>query len=656
MNRILLLLVLCLLSMAVSAQVRNDTIDEVTVTSGRLSHDIVSAIPFRTVTKEEMQQFGLSELSDAVKRLAGANVKDYGGIGGLKTVSVRNLGAHHTAVSYDGITISNTMAGQIDIGRYSLDNIEQVSLAIGQGNDLMQSARHYAAAGVVSITTERPYLTSKPYQLKAHIRGGSFGLISPSLRYWQKIGRNTVLSTDGTFMRADGTYPFTLVNGRMKTRERRNNSDIHSWKGETNLYHTFRDSSELTAKTYYYYSERGLPGVVVLYNNTNNERLWDENFFAQATYKKKVSRQWQIQARLKFDHGWNKYEDVNVKYPGGRQTDIDRQDEYYASATVGWTPYGHLSFALSEDIAYNKMRNNIETQPNPERYTSLTSFSARWQSHRLQVNGNVLTTWMTEHVNLGDKPENRKRLSPTLSASYRLLTDESLFIRVMVKNTFRVPTFTDMYYLHIGNTGLVPEKATEYDAGITWSHYIYKKVGVQLTIDGYFNHIHDKIVCFPTTYVWRMTNFGKVHITGIDATLALSIPLTKDISTEMSASYTLQRAIDKTSPDHASYNSQLPYTPRHSGNGSMLVKTPWFNLGYSMLVCGERWSMAQNTNEYRLKPYCEHSLTASRELKLHNWQLMLSASILNLTNEQYEIIKYYPMPGRTWQASLSACF
>ena len=54
---------------------------------------------------------------------AGANVKDYGGIGGLKTVSVRNIGAAHTAVSYDGVVVSNSQAGQIDIGRFSLDNV-----------------------------------------------------------------------------------------------------------------------------------------------------------------------------------------------------------------------------------------------------------------------------------------------------------------------------------------------------------------------------------------------------------------------------------------------------------------------------------------------------------------------------------------------------
>lgn len=89
-------------------------------------------------------------MADAVRRFAGAQVRDYGGIGGLKTVSIRNMGAAHTAVSYDGVAVSNCQAGQIDIGRFSLDNVSMVSLAVGQTDNLLQSARHYASAGVLA--------------------------------------------------------------------------------------------------------------------------------------------------------------------------------------------------------------------------------------------------------------------------------------------------------------------------------------------------------------------------------------------------------------------------------------------------------------------------------------------------------------------------
>ena len=89
---------------------RTHAIDEVTVTAHRLQRDVTGGKPIQLMTHRELELLGLTNLADAVKKFAGASVKDYGGIGGMKTVSVRNLGAHHTAVSYDGVTISNTQA------------------------------------------------------------------------------------------------------------------------------------------------------------------------------------------------------------------------------------------------------------------------------------------------------------------------------------------------------------------------------------------------------------------------------------------------------------------------------------------------------------------------------------------------------------------
>jgi len=604
--------------------------------------------------KEELEQLGLTSLADAVKRFAGTNVRDYGGIGGMKTVSVRNLGAHHTAVSYDGITVSNTQAGQVDIGRFSLDNVQTLSFAIGENDDWLQTARHYASAGVLSITTERPHFNdNRSHALRLQIKGGSFGLVSPTLRYWQRLGQRTTLALDGTYMRADGTYPFTLVNGRESTREKRYNSDIYSWKGEANLYHTFTDESQLDVKTYWYYSQRGLPGTVILYNKKSDERLWDEDFFTQASYSRRLGDQWQLRTRLKYTHSWNRYEDTDVKYDGGKQVDVNRQDEYYGSLILGWQPTEQLRLSLAEDLSWNTLRNNIKIGANPEfvypkRFTSLTALNASYTLKRLEFNANVVATYANEHVAYGDDPADRHRLSPSLSMHYRLLPDRSFYLRAMWKNTFRMPTFNDLYYLRMGNPGLRPEKAQEFNIGITWSGRPCSFLSyLTLTVDGYYNDVTDKIVAFPSTYVWKMANFGKVKIHGIDATMSTEVPFSRTMSLVASAAYTWQQALDKldSSP---SYGKQLPYTPEHSGNLSLIFHNPWVNVGYSVIMQGRRWSSSQNTFEYEIDPFWEHTITFSRDLTLCSRLVKLQASIRNFTDEQYEIIKFYPMPGRSF--------
>lgn len=637
--------------------IRTGRIDEVVVTAERSRKtNIFETIPVQSLSGNDIRQLGLQNIADAVKRMAGTNVKDYGGIGGMKTVSVRNLGAQHTAVSYDGITVSNTQAGQIDIGRFSLDNVGMLSMAIGQGSDIMQTARHYASAALLAIETERPVLDKGDSRLRLALKGGSWGQLNPSVRWWCQAGENTMTTLDADYMRADGRYPFVLRNGKEKSNEKRNNSDIEQWHGEANVLHKFGDGGSLDTKAYFYHSQRGVPGSVVLYNDNSKERLWDENFFLQTAYKRHIARQWKLAIRAKYTHSWNKYEDTNAKYTNGKKTEVNRQDEYYTSATLGWKPTSWLEMALAEDVAVNKLRTTVNGSPNPLRTTSLTALVSKAKYGRMTIEGNIVMTYATESLTESEKyaikkPEDRKKLSPSLSFSYRLLPDEALYVRAMTKSTFRLPTFNDLYYLQIGNTSLRPENAHEYGAGMTWNS---RPIGplryVALTIDAYYNDVTDKIVAFPSTYIWKMVNFGKAEIKGIDATMGTEVDIAKGYSIVANGSLTWQEAKDKTE-GNATYGSQLPYTPKVSGGLSVMLLTPWVNVGYSATGQGKRYSMAQNTREYQLDGYMEHSLSLSRDFLLGDNMLRLQLTVNNITDKQYEIIKYYPMPGRSVTAS-----
>ena len=464
------LVMVALSSSVAMAQEQKDSIngkvhqlDAVTVTARRMPAKITSATSVQVLRKDDLKSLGLQNMGDAVKRFAGTNVRDYGGIGGLKTVSVRNLGAAHTAVSYDGVAISNTQAGQIDIGRFSLDNVSSLSLAVGHDDNMLQSAKLFASAGVLNIETEKPHFEDGQRSLtQVQMRGGSFGYVTPAIRHWQALGDRTRLSVDANYVHADGNYPFTLKNGNLVTEERRINSEVESWQGEANLFHTFSDESELSAKAYYYKSDRGLPGAVILYNSESDEHLWDENFFAQTKYKKVFSPKWTLQAQGKYNYSWNKYEDLGVEYAGGKQTDTNRQHEYYVSASALFRPDSHWAFSLSQDGAINRLHTNGMNSPEPIRYTSLTALNARYQAQGLKLSGSVVATYITEKVEYGNEPDDRKRLSPTLSVSWQPWEEEQFYVRALYKNTFRVPTFSDLYYLRMGNTNLKPEKATEY--------------------------------------------------------------------------------------------------------------------------------------------------------------------------------------------------
>ena len=645
----------------VTAQERDTTlerrIDEVTVTATPTPRRLTATIPVQVVTGEAIRTLGLQNMADAVRRFAGTTVRDYGGIGGMKTVSVRSLGAHHTAIGYDQVAMSNTQAGQIDIGRLSLDNVAMLTLSVGQEEDLLQSARMSASAAVLSIRTEVPQFTSKRrHSLQAHIRAGSFGFVNPYLRLATRWNAHTVLSVDANLLRADGVYPFTLVNGSERTREKRYNSDIRSWHSEANLYRT-TDRSELRAKVYAFRSERGLPGSVVLYRTGNSERLWDENLFAQANYRWKANDRWTVQAQGKYNYSWNKYEDTDPKYEGGRQTDLNTQHEYYASLAAMGQITDRFKLSLAQDGAINTLNNNVNDNPAPIRFTSLTALRARYRLGRVTMVGTALATLITERVKRGDRPADRSQFTPSFSLTYRPLSDLDLNLRALYKKTFRVPTFNDLYYLRIGNTGLRPELADEYNIGLTWTAAPARLIDqITLTWDGYYNEVRDKIVAFPSTYVWRMVNFGRVRIFGFDVALTAGVPLTHDVRVDLQANYTYQRATDVTSPEAKNYRDQIPYTPLHSGSGSAALRTPWIDAAYTVVAVGDRYYMSQNLPENRVNGYAEHTIALSRTFHIHHpgeCRIRVQAECVNWMDTQYDIIKYYPMPGRSLRATVA---
>lgn len=633
-------------------------IPNVTIEARRAPNRVSSNAPIQTLNRATIEDLGIQDIADAVRRFAGTEVKDYGGTGGMKTVSVRNMGAAHTAISYDGIAVSNCQAGQIDIGRFSLDNVASLSLSVGQSDDLLQSARMYASAGVLNIETERPELTGgKDWALKTQVKTGSFGYVNPYLRYSQRLGSRTTTSIDADYLRSDGQYPFMLENGKYTSEAKRYNSEVDSWHTEANLFHEFGENSELTVKGYYYQSDRGLPGAVILYNPYSQEHLWDKNGFIQARLKHRFSDKWSLQAQTKYNYSWNKYQDKGVQYEGGVSTDRYTQHEYYASGTVLYQPLDGLSVSLAQDVAVNTLSSTLADCPFPTRFTSLTALQIQYRYHRFKFGTTWVNTWITEHVKEGERPDDLKKISPTVSLSWQPWKEQALYLRAMYKNTFRTPTFNDLYYYRMGNRSLRPEKATEYNIGVTWSanpHPLLEYLTV--TADGYFNRVTDKIVAFPSTYVWKMANYGKAHITGLDVTLATRTVIRKGIALTLNGNYTWQKAIDLTDPESKNYKDQLPYTPEHNGSASASLETPWVTVSYSLIGVGKRYYLSQNIPENEIDGYVEHTLSASRTFRFRKFQLRLQADAVNFTNEQYDIIKFYPMPGRSWKLTVNFTF
>lgn len=655
---------LCTATTLLAQQQKVDTtrvysLPEVAVSETYRTREVRTTTPTQVMSQDKMRSLNALQVSDAVKHFAGVTVKDYGGIGGLKTVSIRSLGAEHTAVGYDGITLSDCQTGQIDIGRFSLDNVDRLSLSNGQSDNIFQPARFFASAGILNIQTLTPrFKDDKTTNLTAAFKTGSWGLVNPSIFVEQALSKKWVVAANAEWMSADGHYPYTLYYGEnsdLTSKEKRKNTEVETLRAEASVFGNLSDKEQWKLKAYYYQSSRGLPNATTYYYDYASQHLWDKNVFVQSQYKKEFSRQWVFQTSAKWNWSYQRYLDPDYKGTEGKTENNYDQQEYYLSASVLYRLIDNLSFSLSTDGSVNTMNANLKAFASPARYSWLTAFAGKYVNEWVTASASVLATVVNEKVKTGTAAPNRRRLSPFASLSFKPFESEEFRIRLFYKEVFRLPNFNDLYYGQVGNTGLKPESTTQYNVGLTYSKAVCDFIPyLAVTADAYYSRVENKITAIPTKnlFVWSMVNLGKVEIKGVDVTGNVSLQPWEKLRVTLSGNYTYQRALDVTEPGSKTYKHQIAYTPRVSGSGQAGIETPWVNLSYSFLFSGKRYMLGQNIRENRLAGYSDHSLSASRNWLIMNTDATLSVEVLNLRNKNYEIVKNFPMPGRSVRATV----
>jgi outer membrane cobalamin receptor len=595
------------------------------------------AIPSQRLDGEELQRLNALSVADALRYFSGLQVKDYGGVGGLKTVNVRSLGSQHVGVFYDGVQLGNAQNGTIDLGRFSMDNMEAIDLYNGQKAGVLQTAKDYASASAVYLRTRRPqFATGRRDNLKLSLEGGSFGTVNPSVLWEHRLNKNLDAQVSTEYLHTTGRYRFTHVReGGYRATDTRRNGDVNALRAEGGLFGRL-PQGEWQTKFYFYDSERGYPGAWVkeVGKFVSEDRQWDSNFFVQSSLRQSFGR-YSLMLNAKYANDYLHYL-ANPEEGGRPANNRFRQQETYFSVANDYTFSQRWQVSLSADHQFNTLRATIYPAAAadfafPTRHTLLAAAATTYHTERLRVQGSVLHTFVRDHTRTGINAGDKNRLTPALSASYRLR--ENLTLRAFYKTIYRMPTLGDNYYVSVGNAALKPERAVQYNLGAAWEHR-----WLTLSADAYYNEVHNKIVAMPKSdqFRWTMMNLGYVEIRGIDfaATAVWKIFRAR-------LNYTYQKAQDFTCRSDSYYGSLIPYAPLHSG--SMILGAVWrqWSLNYSFLYTGERWEGIDNIPANYALPWYTSDMSFSRTLG--PWRL--TAEVNNIFNQQYEVVNCYPMPG-----------
>lgn len=566
---------------------------------------------------DELRALSAQSVADAVRYFSGVQIKDYGGIGGLKTIDVRSLGANHVGVFYDGVMLDNGQNGQVDLGRFSMDNMASIELVNGLRGGLLLSARDFAAGSTVRLETRRPVKNT----LKFSVETGSFGTINPSVLAEKQLSEKTWASLSAEYLSTTGRYRFTYKTaGGYDTTAVRQNGDVRALRIEGGLFGRLRSGGDWRGKIYFYDSGRGFPGASVREEPgvfRNEDRQWDRNVFAQGSMRQSWG-DWSMSATAKLAR--DELHFVSDPRKDVSTMPVDErfiQHEIYASAALGRVLSEHLQAGFSSDFQHNSLGRHRRGQ-------GLFAASGAWRRGDFTAQAAMVYN---------------QRLLPSISVSYSLA--EGFTVHGFYKKVLRLPTMGDLYYTSVGRRDLKPEVASQFDIGAIYTHK-----WLSLKIDGYVNRVTDKIVAMPaqSQFQWTMVNFGRVDIRGIDA----SVEASKGPAT-VRLSYTWQSARDKTSRTDPWYGGQIPYIPWNSGSLVVGLRHRDWGLNYSFLYTGERYTSRANIPENHLQPWYTSDLSLSRSLG----NFRLTAELNNLFDQQYEVVTCYPMPGLNFKIVMS---
>jgi tonB-dependent receptor len=639
------------------------TIKGVEITARLTQREIV---PAQSLKNADLQRLNSQSIADALRFFSGIQLKDYGGVGGIKTVDIRSMGTHHLGIFYDGIELGNAQNGQIDLGQFSLDNIDEISLYNGQKSAIFQPASDFGNAGSVYIRTRKPRFTDgKSYNVKLKAKYGSSDLVRLSALWEQRLSSAVSTSLNAEHLTSSGKYKFNYrrvtPSGVVAydTTAVRQNGDIRADRIDFNV-NGILQRGYWNTKVYFYNSQRGIPGAIV--NNVwrRGERQSDLNFFVQNRFQKDITDRFSTQWLAKYAFYRTHYVNKDTT-----QLPADNrfwQQEFYLSTSNAYEILPNWSISASYDFRWNKLNADTYRFVFPTRFSNMISLATAFEARFIRIQGSVLASFIhdklhpTTRLMPGMKAtDNITKFTPALFIDFPIIdkatngASTKLSVRTFAKRSFRMPTFNDLYYTDLGNSNLKPESATQYDLGVVFNKQYNGHLlkNVQFQADGYYNTIHDKIIAYPKgqQFRWTMLNLGRVHITGIDVMGAIALQPINDLVVTARLQYTYQDARDVTNASDVFYKDQIPYIPYNSGSAIVNLAYRNWTFNYSFIYSGKRYNQQENIPNNYMQPWYTSDVSLQYDFKAFGTKCRAMLEVNNILNQKYDVILNYPMPG-----------
>ena len=628
----------------VSVYAKGDSVSRISI--------IASPVPHFKLNENQLQSLAVTDIGAAMKYLPGVQLKDYGGIGGIKTISFRSLGASQTVVIVDGIKIPNVQSGAINLSGFELFGVQEAAFSIGQNGNELASASSYLQVNSIRIQSQ---LASRPekFRLKLYSNTTSINAFENGILIQTPLQKKGFLGAQYVNKFGEGNYTFTYPQGGFSNVQERQNSRLLNHKIKlAGGYKTKK--SHLLLSGNYYWNDQELPGAVVLYNPSNDQKLYNEDYRVAAIYQHQIGHL-KIGLNTFYQSNYTRYVDPNFLNLQGFIDSDYKQENICAGLQIERHFFDDTqTIFFGTDYIHSDLESNFFTAQ-PKRSEINSVFGYRLNYKRWLINAHLTTQFTQDNFNNDATLVTKKYqvLSPFFSAAYLPLKKQIFRLRTFYKRSFSLPTFNDLYYTFIGNTNLLPEDAHVFNLGMTFAKK-QKALAFEFTADAFYNLVSNKIVAIPTKdlFNWSMQNIGKSTVQGYDISGLVSLQK-KELTLTLNAAYSYNQTLDITNKNSSTYLHQLPYTPFHTSSFGFGVSWKKFIFNVNGLYTGFRYSLNENIYANYIEPFTDITLRLAKKFTLKNESsFLVSIAALNVLNKNYEVVRSFPMPGRYYQFTL----
>ena len=544
--------------------------------------------------------------------------------GTLATVSARGAGPSRTAVLWQGLNLQSPMNGVVDIALLPLWPQDRVEIQYG-GQSAAQSTG--AMGGAIQLI---PGFLTDSSGVKAQI-----GLTAGSFHRWDAhatLGMSSKClrsSLRASWRQADNDFPYrnTALIGAPESRQVYNAAENF----DLQQYNTLKIKDKNTLET----------------------ALWIQRAFREIppTMTEAPSFSWQNDRSIRAVATW-------VNQPNTQTRWLHRlawQEEYIAFNFIGDIDSSRSQTASfgsefwTSPIKQLSIRTNITAWYQRAQADGYADSSQWFQQKRLAAFGQAEYRWQQVRLSAQLRQEwAEKQGAPftwTLGGQWDI--SKRLFLKIHLSRNFKLPTFNDRFWRHLGNPDLNPETGYSSDAGMHWAN---KNWSAELTLFQLL--LDDWILWQPgADGLFRPGNLRQVWSRGLEFSGHWNFNFFKS-NWKIKGRYQFVRATNTAvySGSTTALGKLLPYTPQHTASALLRWEKGPLSATYLHQWTGARFTNADNAGSLPL--FHTGNLIFQYALSWAGQQIALNATLENCWNSAYQIIEYRPMPGRSWRFGL----